>query len=282
MRIPKLETSRAKQGFRDYYELGVHRSLEKLYQKYSVDTPNSPTKSLYTLKKWSIAFNWQARVVEEDRKLQEAWEREQRIAVIEMKRKQVEEGAELQDLGREVVRKYLKMVKEALVEGESIPEEVIEKISVNIARFLIIEGAKLESLARGEPTEIGRSEIEATVEASREEPTFRSTQEEDEYYRQKRRVELIEELEGFDIPYTEKKLDLFLRAWELLTERAYNQLADIHLLIFAGEGDGYFEASQKIETVEDVFKAIEDHKLEMEEWTSRAQRRGDKDDSQNE
>jgi len=161
----KRETSRAKQDFRDYYSLGAERSLRKLYQGYTEDLLISPTKSLATLKMWSRAFNWQARIEEEDRKAQEAWERAQIRKVVEMKEKQAEEGSELQLLGRAVIRDYLGIVKDIMKQrqetGERIPypPEIIRTISVNTSRFLIIEGAKLEATARGEPKEITEVQI---------------------------------------------------------------------------------------------------------------------------
>jgi len=47
--------------FELYYSMGSDRSLAKLHQKYPNDTP-----TIDTLKNWSKAFNWQARVEQRD------------------------------------------------------------------------------------------------------------------------------------------------------------------------------------------------------------------------
>jgi len=47
--------------FELYYSMGSDRSLNKLHQKYPKDTP-----TIDTLKNWSRAFNWQARVEQRD------------------------------------------------------------------------------------------------------------------------------------------------------------------------------------------------------------------------
>lgn len=57
------ETPLAYVAFLDYVEIGDARSLSKLHQKYTEDTPdNAPTRHLRTLKKWSSEHNWQGRI----------------------------------------------------------------------------------------------------------------------------------------------------------------------------------------------------------------------------
>lgn len=55
------ETSRAKQAWADYVTLGPGRSLEKLAALYQSSPKPTP---LRTLKGWSSAFGWQARLIE--------------------------------------------------------------------------------------------------------------------------------------------------------------------------------------------------------------------------
>lgn len=55
------ESPRANRALRDYVFLGHSRTLEKLAQTYA-SNPDAPTHSLDTLKKWSVAFSWTARV----------------------------------------------------------------------------------------------------------------------------------------------------------------------------------------------------------------------------
>lgn len=167
MKIPTKESSRSKQAFRDYFDLGVRRSLdllhkcyndpdlyEKLFYRPCPDVVNLPTLSKRTLEWWSKTFFWQVRVIEEDRRIQAEWERSQGVAIVKMKQRQVDAGMKLQSLGDSVINRYLAKIQAYEDRGEPIPDEVIDRISVNIARFLIEAGYRLESLARGEPTDI--------------------------------------------------------------------------------------------------------------------------------
>ncbi len=56
------ETARASQAFNDYLGMGEERSLEKLLARYRNATDSVPTVRLMTLKNWSRAFGWQARL----------------------------------------------------------------------------------------------------------------------------------------------------------------------------------------------------------------------------
>lgn len=60
----KRETIRAAQAFADYLAMGTGRSLEKLLDRYQIATSLPPTRRLMTLKGWSTAFGWQARLDE--------------------------------------------------------------------------------------------------------------------------------------------------------------------------------------------------------------------------
>ncbi len=79
----KGETRKANDALRDYWLMGPGRSLAKLYQKYTKDTPESvPTHHLRTLKSWSTRFDWQARVDRakelDDEAQQKEWEQRRR------------------------------------------------------------------------------------------------------------------------------------------------------------------------------------------------------------
>lgn len=57
------ETSRAKQAYAEYVALGPNRSLEKLATQFK-SAAKAPSRHLSTLKGWSSAFGWQARLDE--------------------------------------------------------------------------------------------------------------------------------------------------------------------------------------------------------------------------
>ena len=57
-----IESVRARQAWADYLGLGPDRSLAKLLERYQSASGSFPTKRLSTLKSWSVAFVWQARL----------------------------------------------------------------------------------------------------------------------------------------------------------------------------------------------------------------------------
>jgi len=84
------ETPRANRALRDYCFLGCNRSLEKLREEY-ISTPDAPTRSLDTLKKWSLNFDWNARA----RKFDENERREENSLLAERRRSIIETGLAL-------------------------------------------------------------------------------------------------------------------------------------------------------------------------------------------
>ncbi|MGH2354095.1 MAG: hypothetical protein ACRDJN_21015 [Chloroflexota bacterium] len=61
---PARETARARQAWADYLALGPGRSLEGLLDRYQSAPKAPPTRRLKTLKAWSRAYGWQARLGE--------------------------------------------------------------------------------------------------------------------------------------------------------------------------------------------------------------------------
>lgn len=57
-----IETAKARVAWNDYVELGEKRSFYKLLGGYRSDPKSAPTVRLRTLKIWSVAFEWQARL----------------------------------------------------------------------------------------------------------------------------------------------------------------------------------------------------------------------------
>lgn len=129
----KRESSKARQAFEDYYALGPIRSLGKLHQRYGENTPNTPTQSLDTLKRWSTSFNWPGRVQERDDVAIRKTEKKVTDAVADMRARQARLGQKLQDKGIERLKK--------LKSDEMSPRDTIT---------MIVEGVKIERQARGE------------------------------------------------------------------------------------------------------------------------------------
>ena len=127
------ESSRAKQGFEDYYGMGPHRSLPKLHKVYADATLKPPTRSLDTLKIWSTSFAWQKRVEARDSVAIQKTEEKVTDSIADMRARQAELGHTLQDKGI-----------------ERLNELELKDITTRDAIAMIVEGAKLERSARGE------------------------------------------------------------------------------------------------------------------------------------
>lgn len=71
------ETLRHKEAFQFYYSLGEKRKCPQVAQEFAVST-NS-------VKKWSKAFNWQERVIQQDIEIARQLEKKQIASVIQTK-----------------------------------------------------------------------------------------------------------------------------------------------------------------------------------------------------
>jgi hypothetical protein len=128
------ESSKQRQAFDVYWGLGNERSIERL--KSELDAKWAKQPGLRTLYEWSRRYHWQARIAELEREARRAAD-EQRIAALrEMYERQAKEGLLLQQVGAEWLA--------------GLPGE---QASADAAIRAIVEGAKLERLARGEPSE---------------------------------------------------------------------------------------------------------------------------------
>ena len=127
------ERTHHREAFEAYVRLGADRSLQRLREALRV---RGRRVSVRSFERWSAAFGWQQRLDELERKAREA-EDEARIAAIrEMQERQAKEALLLLQKGAEWI---------APLVGEDVsPETAIRAIT---------EGARLERLARGEPTE---------------------------------------------------------------------------------------------------------------------------------
>jgi len=133
-----LETLKNKEVFEIYYAMGSERSLSKLRKKLM--SPECPLSvpSLKTLKRWSVAFNWQDRIelrdIDNGKKLKAKTDK----AVVNSK-------ADYRALIRKVVEEFEQKLKDKKI--------IISKPGV------LVEMAKLDLLMMGEATERGELNI---------------------------------------------------------------------------------------------------------------------------
>ena len=134
------ETTRHRLALNLYVRMGAGRSLEALRGALQEDPSKiglSRAPSRSTLETWSSAFHWQERLLDLERQAAKRDREELLKAAREMNERQAKEGLALQQKG---------------VEGlKSLPPE---ELSASEAVHALIEGARLERLARGEPTEL--------------------------------------------------------------------------------------------------------------------------------
>jgi len=135
------ETTRHRQAFDVYWQLGAERSIERLHHALR---RQGRAPSLRTLYEWSRSFHWQRRLLDLERKAREAEDAARVAAIREMTDRQSKEALLLQQQGAS----WLTSID---------PEQV----SADAAIRAIVEGARLERLVRGEPTD--RPAVQGTV-----------------------------------------------------------------------------------------------------------------------
>ena len=126
------ETTRHRDAFNAYVDMGSERTIEKLRTELQ-EQGRAP--SVRTLYEWSRTFHWQYRLDDLERKARVAEEDARIKAIREMRERQAKEALLLQQKGAEWIA------------GLDDPP------SAEAAIRAIVEGAKLERLARGETTE---------------------------------------------------------------------------------------------------------------------------------
>ncbi len=128
------EGGKHRHAFECYWRLGPERSVEKLHAALDAD---GAAPSLRTLYAWSSRYRWQDRLADLERDARQA-EDEARIAAIrEMQERQAREALLLQQRGTEWLA--------GMDNERATPEAAIRAV---------VEGARLERLVRGEPTEV--------------------------------------------------------------------------------------------------------------------------------
>ena len=133
------ETTRHRDAFNAYVDMGSERTIEKLRTELQKEGRAPSVRTLY---EWSRSFHWQHRLDDLERKARAAEEEARIKAIREMRERQAKEALLLQQKGAEWISRL-----------EDAP-------SAEAAIRAIVEGAKLERLARGETTE--KVEIEQT------------------------------------------------------------------------------------------------------------------------
>ena len=140
------ETAKHRRAFDIYWRLGPERSIERLHAELA-EAGAAPT--LRTLYEWSSRYHWQDRLLELEQEAQRV-EDEARIAALrQMQDRQTKEGLLLQQKGAE----WLSKMDD-------------KRVTADAATRAVVEGARLERLARGEVTE--RKEIRREGEEANE------------------------------------------------------------------------------------------------------------------
>ncbi len=136
------ETTRHREAFDAYWRLGAERSIERLH---GVLVARGKAPTLRTIYEWSRRFRWQDRIAQLERQAKQAEDEARLQALREMYERQAKEALLLQQRGTEWLAGMNK-----------------EKATADAAIRAIVEGARLERLARGEPTE--RQEVTGDVQ----------------------------------------------------------------------------------------------------------------------
>ena len=137
-------TAKHSGAFERYWRMGAGRSIERLHAELE-SAGEAPT--LRTLHEWSRRHHWQDRIVELERQAQRAEDDARVSAMREVYDRQAKEALLLQQKGTE----WLAAMRP---EGGTAEDGI----------RAVVEGARLERLARGEPSE--RQEVQGEVGVS--------------------------------------------------------------------------------------------------------------------
>ena len=128
-----MRTTRHREAYAAYLALGAERSIERLHAELAAA---GRTPSLRTLYEWSRCFHWQDRLAAFEHRARAAAEEAELEAIRAMHARQVTEALLLQQKGA--------VWLQGVAADAASPEAAIRAIT---------EGAKLERLVRGVPTE---------------------------------------------------------------------------------------------------------------------------------
>ena len=131
------ENTRQREAFDDYLGLGAERSIERLHALLVQRAgAGGSAPGLRTIYEWSRRYNWQDRLQRLERQARETADEARIKALREMYERQAQEALLLQQKGAEWLTQF--------ATDEATPDAAIRAL---------VEGAKLERLARGEPSE---------------------------------------------------------------------------------------------------------------------------------
>ncbi len=136
------ETSRSQRAFDLYFNLGPDRTIKRLQAALRA-VGSSPTER--TLFEWSRRFHWQHRIAELDREARIAADAARVQALREMAERHTKEALLLQQRG-----------------AEWIARMDDDHVTADGAIRTVVEGVRMERLARGEATE--KQEIRGELE----------------------------------------------------------------------------------------------------------------------
>jgi hypothetical protein len=132
------ESTRHRLAFDEYFGMGPDRSIARLRTRLLERNKKAP--SLRTLLGWSSRYQWQARLARLEHDARIAADQARLVQLKEMYDRQALEGIVLQQKGMEIL-------------NAADPQKSTAEVGVRA----IVEGAKLERMARGEPGD--RSEV---------------------------------------------------------------------------------------------------------------------------
>jgi hypothetical protein len=129
-------------AFEHYWRMGPARSIERLYAALQVE---DAAPGLRTLSEWSSRYTWQARIARLEREAQQADDEARIQALREMHERHAKEALLLQQKG-----------------AEWLAAKSADDASAEASIRAIVEGARMERLARGEPTD--RQEVQGGLQ----------------------------------------------------------------------------------------------------------------------
>lgn len=138
------ETTRHRHAFDLYWQLGAERSVERLHQTLR---RQGKGPSLRTLYQWSSRFRWQDRVLRLEQEARRVDDESRIEAIREMHDRHAREAVLLQRKGSE----WLATIDSG-------------RVTVDAAIRAVVEGVRMERLARGEPSE--KREVSGELDVS--------------------------------------------------------------------------------------------------------------------
>jgi hypothetical protein len=139
------ESTKQRLAFDAYFDLGAERSIERLHTKMRA---SKRPPSLRTLFEWSRRYRWQ-----------------DRIARLEQEARRADDDARIQAL-REMYERHAQEAMLLQYQGAQwLTTMDDDRVTADGAIRAIVEGARMERLARGEPSERTETNGELTVNA---------------------------------------------------------------------------------------------------------------------